>query len=239
VIYTMVVANLFHLRVLLYEEPWLARTFPGEWPTYKSRVPRWLVRVPVATGQNQSQQVDLIGGHDRHLDTGWKNTLEARIHHMRARRACWFHKHYARRADLASHPRGDAVARNVPGMGQRVFFAQPHIRCQHWNALPGPGPIDIVAPSDQDTVGQSRRDGMSALIHCEDGHPMRGIVAKPQRAIGNAYGIGERPAPGHNQQRYCVARRGDLSKDRIEVRRSQHASAQLDHNDNSQTPPSR
>jgi protein-S-isoprenylcysteine O-methyltransferase Ste14 len=42
VIYTTVVAILFHLRVLLHEEPWLARTFPDEWPAYKSRVPRWL-----------------------------------------------------------------------------------------------------------------------------------------------------------------------------------------------------
>jgi protein-S-isoprenylcysteine O-methyltransferase Ste14 len=46
VIYTIVVAILFHVRVLLYEEPWLARTFPGDWPAYKSRVPRWLLRVP-------------------------------------------------------------------------------------------------------------------------------------------------------------------------------------------------
>ena len=41
-IYTIVVAILFHLRVLFYEEPWLARTFPEEWPAYKSRVPRWI-----------------------------------------------------------------------------------------------------------------------------------------------------------------------------------------------------
>jgi protein-S-isoprenylcysteine O-methyltransferase Ste14 len=41
-IYTIVVVILFHLRVLLYEEPWLARTFPQEWRHYKSRVPRWL-----------------------------------------------------------------------------------------------------------------------------------------------------------------------------------------------------
>ena len=39
VIYTIVGAILFHLRVLLYEEPWLARTFPGDWPTGESRVP--------------------------------------------------------------------------------------------------------------------------------------------------------------------------------------------------------
>jgi len=29
----------------VHEEPWLARTFPGEWPAYRSRVPRWLIRV--------------------------------------------------------------------------------------------------------------------------------------------------------------------------------------------------
>jgi protein-S-isoprenylcysteine O-methyltransferase Ste14 len=32
VVYTMVVAILFHLRVVLFEEPWLARTFPQDWP---------------------------------------------------------------------------------------------------------------------------------------------------------------------------------------------------------------
>ncbi|HVQ16365.1 MAG TPA: isoprenylcysteine carboxylmethyltransferase family protein [Vicinamibacterales bacterium] len=47
-IYTGVVALLFHLRVLLYEEPWLARTFPNDWPRFKSRVPRWLFPVPRA-----------------------------------------------------------------------------------------------------------------------------------------------------------------------------------------------
>ena len=41
-IYTIVIPVLFHLRVLLHEEPWLARTFPGEWSAYKSRVPRWI-----------------------------------------------------------------------------------------------------------------------------------------------------------------------------------------------------
>ena len=43
-IYTGVVAVLFHLRVLSYEEPWLARTFPNDWPLYQARVPRWLIR---------------------------------------------------------------------------------------------------------------------------------------------------------------------------------------------------
>jgi protein-S-isoprenylcysteine O-methyltransferase Ste14 len=42
-IYTIAVAILFHLRVLWFEEPWLARTFPEDWVEYKSRVPRWIV----------------------------------------------------------------------------------------------------------------------------------------------------------------------------------------------------
>ena len=45
-IYAVVVAILFHVRVVMNEEPWLARTFPNEWPRFKSQVPRWLSIVP-------------------------------------------------------------------------------------------------------------------------------------------------------------------------------------------------
>lgn len=31
----------FHLRVVLGEEPWLARTHGEEWQRYRARVPRW------------------------------------------------------------------------------------------------------------------------------------------------------------------------------------------------------
>jgi protein-S-isoprenylcysteine O-methyltransferase Ste14 len=54
-IYTMVVALLFHLRVVLFEEPWLARTFPHEWPEFKSRVPRWLSVTPRSDRPSRSQ----------------------------------------------------------------------------------------------------------------------------------------------------------------------------------------
>jgi protein-S-isoprenylcysteine O-methyltransferase Ste14 len=40
--YAVAVAAAFHVRVMLAEEPWVARTFPGEWEEYASRVPRWL-----------------------------------------------------------------------------------------------------------------------------------------------------------------------------------------------------
>ena len=41
--YALAVIVLFHLRVVLAEEPWQARTFGEEWRRYKARVPRWLL----------------------------------------------------------------------------------------------------------------------------------------------------------------------------------------------------
>jgi len=40
-VYAVVVALAFHLRVVLGEEPWLARTYGRDWEQYASRVPRW------------------------------------------------------------------------------------------------------------------------------------------------------------------------------------------------------
>ena len=42
-IYLPCVAAAFHLRVILGEEPWLARTHGAAWTRYRLRVPRWLV----------------------------------------------------------------------------------------------------------------------------------------------------------------------------------------------------
>lgn len=43
-IYVLVVLLAFHLRVVTYEEPWLARTFGADWLAYRGRVPRWFGR---------------------------------------------------------------------------------------------------------------------------------------------------------------------------------------------------
>jgi protein-S-isoprenylcysteine O-methyltransferase Ste14 len=40
--YAAFVAVAFHLRVVLFEEPWLARTHGTEFTEYQARVPRWL-----------------------------------------------------------------------------------------------------------------------------------------------------------------------------------------------------
>ena len=40
-VYAVVVAVAFHLRVVLGEEPWLARTYGTQWEHYSSRIPRW------------------------------------------------------------------------------------------------------------------------------------------------------------------------------------------------------
>ena len=41
-IYAVGVFIAFHLRIVLGEEPWLARTHGQAWHQYKSRVPRWI-----------------------------------------------------------------------------------------------------------------------------------------------------------------------------------------------------
>jgi protein-S-isoprenylcysteine O-methyltransferase Ste14 len=41
-IYALAVMAAFHLRVVLGEEPWLARTHGEAWRRYRAAVPRWL-----------------------------------------------------------------------------------------------------------------------------------------------------------------------------------------------------
>lgn len=43
-VYALLIMLAFHLRVILGEEPWLARTHGKEWVRYKARVPRWFGR---------------------------------------------------------------------------------------------------------------------------------------------------------------------------------------------------
>ncbi len=42
--YLLLLAGGFHLRVVRYEEPWLATQFGSEWSAYSAAVPRWLLR---------------------------------------------------------------------------------------------------------------------------------------------------------------------------------------------------
>jgi protein-S-isoprenylcysteine O-methyltransferase Ste14 len=42
-IYTVFFLCGFHLRVLLFEEPWAARQFGAQWHAYRARVARWVV----------------------------------------------------------------------------------------------------------------------------------------------------------------------------------------------------
>lgn len=42
-IYAVAIAVMFHLRVILGEEPWLARTHGENWTAYKKAVPRWFL----------------------------------------------------------------------------------------------------------------------------------------------------------------------------------------------------
>lgn len=40
-VYLLIVAVAFHLRVVLGEEPWLAQTHGEQWQQYAKTVPRW------------------------------------------------------------------------------------------------------------------------------------------------------------------------------------------------------
>jgi protein-S-isoprenylcysteine O-methyltransferase Ste14 len=43
IVYSVLFAVGFHLRVLLFEEPWAERQFGAEWQAYRARVSRWLI----------------------------------------------------------------------------------------------------------------------------------------------------------------------------------------------------
>ncbi len=43
-IYGLVLSAAFHVRVVFFEEPWLARTHREHWTRFRSRVPRWVFR---------------------------------------------------------------------------------------------------------------------------------------------------------------------------------------------------
>jgi protein-S-isoprenylcysteine O-methyltransferase Ste14 len=53
-IYALAMMLAFHLRVVLGEEPWLARTHGTKWDRYRARVPRWLPR-PAWLGGRRAQ----------------------------------------------------------------------------------------------------------------------------------------------------------------------------------------
>lgn len=44
--YAVALAAGFHMRVVTAEEPWLARSFPADWPAYAADVRRWTPRRP-------------------------------------------------------------------------------------------------------------------------------------------------------------------------------------------------
>ena len=53
-LYMVVLAVAFHLRVVLYEEPWLQRQFSAEWSAYSAAVPRWLPRLRPAKDEKST-----------------------------------------------------------------------------------------------------------------------------------------------------------------------------------------
>ena len=48
-LYWLALSVIFHLRVVFFEEAWLAGSFPAEWTAYRAAVPRWLPRISTGT----------------------------------------------------------------------------------------------------------------------------------------------------------------------------------------------
>jgi protein-S-isoprenylcysteine O-methyltransferase Ste14 len=53
-LYLLLLAIGFHLRVVLYEEPWLRRQFGAEWEAYLASVPRWLPHLKFGKGETSA-----------------------------------------------------------------------------------------------------------------------------------------------------------------------------------------
>jgi len=55
--YVVVLAIAFHLRVILYEEPWLSKQFASAWSAYAADVPRWRPRLTPWRGRNGKTEI--------------------------------------------------------------------------------------------------------------------------------------------------------------------------------------
>ena len=54
--YTASLFAMFTIWTKIYEEPWLAQTFPDDWPRYKREVPMWIPRLsPYAASRSRSE----------------------------------------------------------------------------------------------------------------------------------------------------------------------------------------
>lgn len=45
VLYLCILALSFHIRTVVYEEPYLKKRFKGEWDLYRQKVPRWFPKI--------------------------------------------------------------------------------------------------------------------------------------------------------------------------------------------------
>src|SRR5438477_539375 len=129
---------------------------------------------------------------------------------------CGLDEDNAPRPEHPRDPGGDRVARDVPGVGERIGGADPAVRREDGEA---PGLAcggDLRLLLDQDGPRQTRGQDVRVLIHAEHGHPVRRVVADLDAAEHGADGIGERSASGHDHEPAAWAERGKCLRDEIE-----------------------
>lgn len=66
-VYALVLAAVFHIRVLVHEEPWLLRQFSSDWIAYASSVRRW---IPRATSWKRTPRSSVLDDASDNAPTG-------------------------------------------------------------------------------------------------------------------------------------------------------------------------
>jgi protein-S-isoprenylcysteine O-methyltransferase Ste14 len=59
-VYAGAVLIAFHLRIVLQEEPWLARTFGHAWSEYAATSPRWLRHWPASRSRTGNRDTEML-----------------------------------------------------------------------------------------------------------------------------------------------------------------------------------
>jgi hypothetical protein len=102
-------------------------------------------------------------------------------------------------------------------MRKRIGFAHPSIRGEHGNAAFVERSANVVRSRHQLAGWQPRRDEMRVLVHCQDRHPVGGLVREAEQVIHLAHRVGERTASGNHGQRDTPAGLEDLRQNVLEV----------------------
>jgi len=116
---------------------------------------------------------DSIGGDYLGRDVCRQHAREVSVDRAVAGHAGRLDEDQPPRAERARNPCGDTVARDIPGVRQRIGVAQPAVRRKHRNRSRVDRGYHLRRTSYDHAAAQARRDEVRVLIHGEHRHPVR------------------------------------------------------------------